>query len=319
MRKRFVCILLCVVLFSQIAAFAWNNIGHMAVAYVAWQNLTPAMRARVTQLVQQNPLYSKWDQLIPVSVVGTQRNMYLFMIAATWPDQIKGMSSQFSCNGTSNTDTPPAGEAASLNTGYTDTCLHKYWHFIDESYAIGGAANQPVPAPNAIQKIDAYTTNLGANLPDDVKSYDLVWLEHLVGDVHQPLHCVTRYTKNHPQGDAGGNKVSLGSSKELHGYWDNILGNKQSDLYKDAKRAETVAKALPAVNSSSAASPDTATWKAESVALAKSTTYKKPPIGPEWGPYSSTTTYHTKALNTSQQRVSVAGMRLAELINTHLQ
>ena len=319
MRKRFFSFLLCIILFCQVPVLAWNNIGHMAVAYVAWQHLTPAMRARVTQLIKLNPLYSQWDGLIPASAVGAQRNMYLFMIASTWPDQIKSMGSQFNCNGTSNTDTPPAGEAASLNSGYADPCMHKYWHFIDVSYAIGGAADQPVPEPNAIEKIDAFTPDLASTLPDDIKSYDLVWIEHLVGDVHQPLHCVTRYTKNHPQGDAGGNKVSLGGSKELHAYWDDVLGNKQANLYKDAKRAETVAKALTPVTGSSVNSPDTATWKTESVALAKSTTYKNPPIGTEWGPYTVTTTYHTKALKASQKRVYIAGIRLANLINANLQ
>src|ERR1700730_12872831 len=39
---------------------------------------------------------------------------------------------------------------------------------------------------------------------DDVRSYDLVWLIHLVGDVHQPLHTTSRFTHEQPKGDAGG-------------------------------------------------------------------------------------------------------------------
>jgi hypothetical protein len=44
---------------------------------------------------------------------------------------------------------------------------------------------------------------------DDLKSYDLVWLLHLVGDVHQPLHFTTRVSAGFPTGDAGGNDVEV--------------------------------------------------------------------------------------------------------------
>ena len=50
---------------------------------------------------------------------------------------------------------------------------------------------------------------IGSDQPDALKSYDLVWLMHLVGDVHQPLHCVTRFTQTEPNGDRGGNDVKL--------------------------------------------------------------------------------------------------------------
>ena len=41
----------------------------------------------------------------------------------------------------------------------------------------------------------------------DLASYDLPWLVHLTGDVHQPLHCTSRFTKPQPHGDQGGNLV----------------------------------------------------------------------------------------------------------------
>jgi hypothetical protein len=40
---------------------------------------------------------------------------------------------------------------------------------------------------------------------DKLKSYDLPWLLHLVGDVHQPLHSTTRVSATKPDGDNGGN------------------------------------------------------------------------------------------------------------------
>jgi hypothetical protein len=57
---------------------------------------------------------------------------------------------------------------------------------------------------------------------DDVRSYDLVWMLHLVGDAHQPLHTVGRFTKPIPNGDAGGNAESVipatGETIVLHAY-----------------------------------------------------------------------------------------------------
>lgn len=318
MRIRLACILMfCVMVFGNVRALAWNNIGHMAVAYVAWQNLPADAQARTSALIQKNPLYKTWLALIPDSVTGPQRDMYLFMIAATWPDQIKSDAKAFLCNGHANTDTPPAGEDAALNDGYSDPCMHKYWHFVDESYAIGGAADQPVPAPNGQVKIDVFGPALGSSEDDLVKSYDLVWLEHLVGDIHQPLHCVARYTGPHPKGDAGGNSVKV-TGGELHGYWDDLLGKITKSLYTDALLAEKVGKTLPAADPTLAADATSADWVQESLTDAKTVAYKNPPIGSDWGPYKLTAAYHTKALSVAQQRVSLAGVRLANLIKADL-
>jgi len=46
---------------------------------------------------------------------------------------------------------------------------------------------------------------------------------HLVGDVHQPLHATSRWTKDHPKGDKGGNTFLIKrhkSVKNLHSLWD---------------------------------------------------------------------------------------------------
>ena len=58
------------------------------------------------------------------------------------------------------------------------------------------------------------------------RSYALRLLIHYVGDIHQPLHCSSRYDKTHPNGDRGGNLFELPyhyGSDDLHGVWDSIL------------------------------------------------------------------------------------------------
>src|SRR5581483_5683764 len=105
--------------------------------------------------------------------------------------------------------------------GYKDKLMHKYWHFIDMPYPDGPGREPKVP--NALTEIKLLTQAIGSQKSDNIKSYDLVWLEHLVGDVHQPLHATSRFTTNHPNGDQGGNLVYFCEKPckdELHAYWD---------------------------------------------------------------------------------------------------
>ena len=45
--------------------FAWDSLGHMAVAYVAYQHLNPATKTRINNLLKLNPNYHKWLTQIP--------------------------------------------------------------------------------------------------------------------------------------------------------------------------------------------------------------------------------------------------------------
>ena len=205
---------------------AWNDTGHMIVAYIAYQNLTPTTRARVDELLKMNPMYDTWVK----GVIAKQRGLAAFLSAATWPDCIKNASHcpGYSLDGTDHGETPPTGPEASQNIGYADKSMHKYWHYVDKPFSAGAPGHDP-KVPNAETEISLLTAAIGTSEEDGIKSYDVAWLEHLVGDVHQPLHCTSRFTKNHPQGDAGGNDVKFCASPcrdELHAYWDDLLGSK---------------------------------------------------------------------------------------------
>lgn len=54
------------------------------------------------------------------------------------------------------------------------------------------------------------------------KAVALTYLTHLVGDLHQPLHCGILYTQEQSHGDAGGVKFPIKSrqANNLHTYWD---------------------------------------------------------------------------------------------------
>lgn len=292
-------------------AWGWNSIGHMAVAYAAYQQLTPIEQKRVTTLLKKCPYYKTWVGYLPSGLTTAEKNQYIFMMAATWPDEIKAAGS-----GYTGSDTPPAGEDPALNIGYTDTNAHKYWHFIDTPFSDDGTALPPVPQPTIVEKIAAFRAALATSETAKLKSYDLVWLLHLVGDVHQPLHCTTRVTAAKPKGDLGGNDVVLsGSPNELHAFWDDALGNGST---KNFKTAETVGKALPAPDATAAADDNEEDWAAESFALAKSAAYLNPPIGPDLGSYTVTNDYTSAVKAVAEQRVALAGTRLANLLKKAL-
>lgn len=310
--KRAILLALAAVLTSLACrtALAWNSIGHMSVAYAAYQQLTPAEKARVATLIALNPNYQEWVSNLPKGVSDADKNLYLFMIAATWPDQIRAMGSGYKGN-----DTPPRGEDPSLNDGYAAKEAHKYWHFVNTPLG-DTTKTAPLSVPTAAQKIAAFRVALASKEPDVLKSYDLVWLIHLVGDVHQPLHCATRVSAANPKGDEGGNSVVVnGPAKELHALWDGALGDGE---WKEFPKAVTVGEKLPSADATKVSDNKEDDWTAESYALAMSDVYVDP-VGPGLGPYTMTDAYTSNMQMIAQQRVALAGARLANLLKTALQ
>jgi len=64
-------------------------------------------------------------------------------------------------------------------------------------------------------------------------SLNLRLLIHYVGDIHQPLHAVSRYTDSFPNGDEGGNLFMIpvnAEIKELHALWDSVVTKFGEDL-----------------------------------------------------------------------------------------
>jgi S1/P1 Nuclease len=319
---------LCLVVLSILVlannAAGWNGKGHQVVAYIAYQHLDPATRATVDALLKNNPCYNEWSAQVS-SLSTEQQPVAIFMLAATWPDAIKlanydcqpGL--RFGADGGGGGDIAPPGPEASQNIGYTDTHRHKYWHFVDTPFSTDGTATNPAPHPNALDEILTLTNALGSSESDPLKSYDLVWLEHLVGDVHQPLHDTSRFTGNHPNGDQGGNLVlfctGANCKAELHAYWDDILGT------ANLPAALTLGAQLNARPKPTGANiGDVHAWVQDGFQLAKDDVYQ-PPISDD-EPGSSVgvpdKAYHASAKTVAESQVLLAGYRLAGVLNQAL-
>jgi hypothetical protein len=295
------------------AALAWWDEGHMQIAYVAYKQLDDAVKENADALLRRNPDYEKWTAGVADPKTA---KVYAFIHAATWADDIKREEYHY-------THDANASDTAGQNIGYTDHNQHAYWHFKDIDFTPDGS---PLPAPAGVdlvtqlkKMIAALPATSGASA--DLRSYDLVWILHLVGDAHQPLHAASRFTAQFPHGDNGGNAETVvpatGETISLHAYWDRILGGYASPFGAmfDADQRDGLAHVAVDANAAKVADPET--WIAESAELARRFAYAAP-IGGGKDSVALTRDYETNARNVARKQAALAAARLANLLNAAL-
>jgi hypothetical protein len=162
------------------------------------------------------------------------------MKAATWPDEIRERQSPFH-----NRFDPDIPGGHGLHHGKFDGD-----HFKDTLLIEG---NFP-PPPNAPRTIitglnERIATLKAPSSSDEDKAVSLSWVLHLCGDIHQPLHCATRVNQEFPAGDHGGNEFAIsvnGTPKDLHAFWDDLLGTDQNpNPHVVLSAAATISSELP--------------------------------------------------------------------------
>lgn len=310
--KRFLASMLAAtaIIASASSAFAWWDEGHMQVADVAYGHLTAQARDQVDVLLRLNTDYPKWIANAPDEATAKK---WAFVHAATWADDIKTKPYGYKRDDVSS---PTAGQ----NIGYSDHNQHDYWHFKDISFSPDGTPLAPASTVDAVTQLKLMIAALPATsgASDDVRSYDLVWMTHLVGDLHQPLHAVTRLTHEIPGGDRGGNSEFIvpatGETVKLHAYWDAIFGGYSSafgavfdaegqDGIKSIEVSEDMSKDLDPEN-----------WAKESAAIAQKYAYAAP-VSHGTDATLLTRDYETNARNIARSQAALAGARLANVIN----
>ena len=148
------------------------------------------------------------------------------------------------------------------------------------------------------------------------KAVALAWIIHLLGDIHQPLHSTSAYSTRLPKGDRGGNEYPLkyrGELTNIHSFWDSVggrfwKGHKEKDLkaVADELRGRFPADALVELT-------NPRQWRHESHVLARYFAY--PGVSFE---QSVTPAYAATAQAISEQRLALAGHRLAALLKVVL-
>lgn len=197
---------------------------------MAWCLLKPQAKREIARIMLAGDSVMGRDENVKFAVPAPEKSIdknYLekvvrpkFAIAATWPDQIKGGES-FLFEERIKADNAASPGIKPDEGGEDVRC--KTWHYYDVPIFDSNPPHPPRES-NAIYALDKVTSEFekqqAQSTPDSrVQVVDLYWIEHIVGDIHQPLHCVSSYAFNAKHGDAGGNGFKLDRGN-LHSYWD---------------------------------------------------------------------------------------------------
>jgi S1/P1 Nuclease len=287
-------------------AWSWNATGHRIAAAIAYDHLSPNAKARVDVLLAMHPDYA--TLLARDAPADSQdRARAVFLAASVWPDTIR-IDKRF------YDDTQQNALPTPLLPGFPSMARHTNWHYINIAISgEDGSPVQPTESPNALTELRRILKSLRASGLASV--YDLPWLIHIEEDVHQPLHCVSRFVKS--QGDEGGNKVYVQPGRTLHAAWDGAAGSDSTDAYVNRMASELAAEFAP--KNASSVSKDPKKWIEEGVELAKHEVYT---FGIETGtpehPVVLTEQYETNMRRVARERLALAGFRLAAVLNEKL-
>jgi hypothetical protein len=322
---------------SSQQAFAWGSTGHEAVAYIAWDQMSGRARSESLKLLKLVPQlttptgklvagYAQWVQQLPSGLSPDEQKRFLFMRAATWADSIKHV-------GFSDSDDPPNGVSVDHPKGFKDSASHGYWHFIDKGLTADESTVLDTPVPNIAVQLDELRNHLASDRSKKDRAYELVWIEHLVGDIHQPLHGARRFVQG--ESDLGGNSVKISLPEQLvnaflanrpagasgaapaklHAFWDDlpgVTGDPALALRPAAEFANQLSKAEPG-------DVDPTGWAGKSFDLAVQHGYVSP-IGPgnsapDGTAFAMTKEYYDAALADAKGQIALAGARLAKILN----
>jgi hypothetical protein len=297
MKKRlsFVAFILALTLHPHTVS-AWWDVGHMAVAQIAYDELKPDAQ--------------KWADGLIATLTTAYPQTHNFVEAATWPDDIKGH-----------------GITAYSNWHYTNIPLN------DNGVAIACTATPEIDVVWAIGQARSILGNPKST--DAEKGQFLAFLIHFVGDLHQPLHSTSMYTNAIPGGDQGGNLFPLKDSvhNNLHKLWDDGCGYFDAfgkidraagpDAWKKTIQdiAKAVTKAYPAKGIPGLEQLDPEFWALESHNDAVTFGYKgvqsvdgsrKTYLKPNDTPSAS---YLDAGRKVVERQIAKAGYRLAMILN----
>lgn len=228
----------------------WNVQGHGVIAQVAYediiQNEHPDVYATLTELLANDPIGR--DDMVKM---------------AQWPDRIK-----------------PPSRGAEFKKWESLGQAHREDHYVN--YAVDERA--PTATPGApvgkgvlLTELPNWCSQL-KNEQDPLKrGHALAFVAHLIGDIHQPLHCAALFGKyfpedEFPEGDQGGNLVWWGDTQALHSTWDGLVC-KTADEFTDAVAALRNGLDRNAY-AAQLSKPTFQEWSVESFVLAQSA-YKK--------------------------------------------
>lgn len=193
--------------------------------------------------------------------------------------------------------------------------IHRYdaLHYIDIPFSTDKQKLPAIEGVNAVWGINnAISLLTSKKIKKSDKRLALLILIHLVGDIHQPLHTVTKVSNQLPRGDFGGNLFLLGRNpiaKNLHQYWDKgagfFSGYGRMDQIK--AKAHLLERKYPCRKFVITKNPEQ--WAKASHAIALEHVYK---IKSKEIPKVS---YKKNSQKIAKKQIAIAGCQLAGVIN----
>ncbi len=284
---------------SQFSLLAWDGAGHMLIAAEAFRQLPPELKAQAIEVLKAHPDYQEWVKAYHPNP-NYDLASYVFLRSSTWPDEIRRSGSPYD---------------------------HPDWHFIDYPLRPPLFPLEPDPQPTndvLFGVAQCEQTLSDTNADPVLRAVYLSYLIHLIGDMHQPLHCESFYDAQFPNGDRGGNdfyvKLEQGGVR-LHGIWDGLLGDAESPAIQ-LRYARQIQGEYPRLFLPELREDTTPTsWSLESRKLAieygylnghlrGGTNMETAPLLPEG--------YLSKAKSVAERQGALAGYRLAYEIKKYL-
>lgn len=296
-----------------VPALAWDDGGHMLVAHIAYSQLSSNAKQRADKLLKSLPDERK-------STPAFKPRAYDFVSAACWMDDVRSV----------------AGYESSIPLHYINVQCK--------------GDPRKIKAPNALPAFQDAVRLLASKYTDTrIKSQALALLLHVVGDIHQPLHCIDKDLGGNTFPISGVPNLRLGLRRDgklvdktkaqtgentpfyqrLHAFWDSAYrydvstsGGKEgvqplADLGGSARpdlaRIETIAEDLTAhylpADTKVLAETDVESWIIESNKLACEFAFETPRKS------KPSLEYFERAHDESCRRIALAGYRLAKLLN----
>ncbi|MFQ5752728.1 MAG: S1/P1 nuclease [bacterium] len=185
--------ILGLLLFLNTSLSAWWDSGHMAVVQIAYEELQPEAKDKADAYME--------------AVSGPFPNYSDFIMASIWADDIihDGIKSFFTWHGSARPFDP-------------EGILSQQEH---EKILASIKGNDIVWIIKECMK-----TLKDPKATPWAKGFMLRFLIHMVGDVHQPSHCITYYSRQFPEGDRAGTlfKIKHERYKSLHDMFDGAFG-----------------------------------------------------------------------------------------------
>jgi hypothetical protein len=283
-------------------ALAWDNGGHELIATMACDRLNPKALQAVTDLAHE---------------MNSAGLSYDAVTIACWMDDLR------------KNETMP-------NHG-----LFLSWHYID----IGLSPSDPRPSfepgndnemhGDVVQALKRAMVVLQGGTDPYVKSKAMACalVMHLVGDIHQPLHCATKYffSGGHLHQDAGGNKEDVlngppgeAGKFNLHAFWDaayrasfdDASGKVALDLPSIPALAKILEQQPPPPDADLETHFDRWAW--ESNKVARDFVYRQLTATDNKKYCRLSSGYVAQASTLARQRLVLAAWRLATLLNQTL-